>query len=572
MMELRSALALASAALLAALIVAPAPAVAQFADPPRPAAYALQNVTVVKADGSRMAGVTIVIRAGMIEALGPNIDIPADAELLEGDSLMVFPGLIDAQGEAKYEFPSVEIDRSQIESWAPPRSVQSFMPHRRVVDHLTATGKDLESQRQKGIVAAAVLAGGRLMPGRGALLLFRKDAETPNELVVVPALGPTMSFRGASGVYPSQVFAVMAFIRQSFEDARREGVIQEAYARDPRELATPRWDPDYAVLREALSGAEPVYFVADIAEDIRNVLKLAGEYGFRPVIVGGGEAWRVAELLKRDNVPVLVSLDFPKPERWKPEKEKKGDEPPDSVAAEEPQEEEELDPAEFREKERLENLYANPGRLAQAGVTFALTSGGGEADLREGARKAIEYGLPEAAALQAVTSTPAALLGVPSFVQVDEGMPATFIVTNGPLFGEETNITYTFVEGELERGTVKKEDADTGATVEPAVDMTGTWEVDLAGEFTATLKLTQEGADFSGTFSFEMGSGTVKQGVVSGNSISFVVVLELGGETMEVQMEGTAEGDRASGSGDGPQGEFEWTAKRKGGPGEETRR
>ncbi len=577
MMESRSALALVCAAVLAVLIVTPAPAVAQFADPPRPAAYALQNVTVVKADGSRMPGVTIVIRGGMIEALGPNIDIPADAELLEGDSLMVFPGLIDAQGEAEYEFPSVEIDRSQIESWAPPRSAQSFMPHRRVVDHLTATGRDLESQRKKGIVAAAVLAGGRLMPGRGALLLFRKDAETPNELVVVPALGPTMSFRGASGVYPSQVFAVMAFIRQSFEDARREGAIQEAYARDPRELATPRWDPDYAVLREALSGAQPVYFVANGAEDIRNVRKLAGEYGFRPVSVGGGEAWRVAELLKRDNVPVLVSLDFPKPERWKPEKEKQGEPPPpppDSVAAQEPQEqeEEELDPAEFREKERLENLYANAGRLAQAGVTFALTSGGGKADMREGARKAIEYGLPEAAALRAVTSTPAGLLGVPSFVQVDEGVPATFIVTNGPLFGEETNITYTFVEGELERGTVKKEGEETDTSEAPTVDMTGTWEMDLGGELTATMKLTQKEGSLTGTLVSDFGTAQVKNGTVSGNNVSFVIVMEFGGESFEIEMEGTVEGDTASGSGDGPQGEFDWTAKRKSGPGEETRR
>ncbi|UCD23649.1 MAG: hypothetical protein JSW51_11510 [Gemmatimonadota bacterium] len=524
---------------------------AQFVEPPPPAAYALQDVTVVQADGSRVSGVNIIVRDGMIEAMGADVPIPGDAQILEGDSLLIYPGLIDAQGGAEYEFPAPDVERSQVKSWAPPRSVQSFMPHRRVVDHLTATGEDLDAQRKQGVIAAAVHADGRLMPGRGAVLLHRMDAETPRELVLTPELGPVMSFRGAQGVYPSQVFTVMAFIRQSFEDASREGVVIEEFNRAPQGIPTPTWDPDYAVLREALDGIQPVYFVANSAEDIRNVLTLASEYDFRPIIVGGGEAWKVADRLKENGIPVLVSLDFPDPTRWDPE-------------------EEPVEPAEVREKEELENLYANAGRLAAAGVTIALTSGGGEADILEGAKKAIEYGLDEETALAAVTTTPAGMIGFPHLTMVEQGMPANFVVTSGELFGEETSIAYTFVEGMLEKGRVQRE---AGSGEAPAVNMAGTWEVTIDGEMTATMTLTQEeGGELSGVFSLgEMGSGDIS-GTISGNDVLLTIRIEVQGQSMSVEITGTVEGDSASGDGSSDMGDFSWTAKRTGEPGEEARK
>src|SRR5690606_11305278 len=97
-----------------------------------------------------------------------------------------------------------------------------------------------------------------------------------------------------------------------------------------------------------------------------------------------------------------------------------------------------------------EESYANAVRLSAAGVRFALTSGGGEAALLEGARRAIEYGLSEADALRALTATPAALFGAPHLARIEAGLPATFIVADGPLFDEETKLVYTFVEGALE--------------------------------------------------------------------------------------------------------------------------
>jgi imidazolonepropionase-like amidohydrolase len=505
-------------------------------------------VTVVGSDGSRQPGVTVVVRRGFIDAMGPDVVIPPGTRLLEGDSLFVYPGIVDAQGEAEFEFPEPEVDRSELAFWAPPREPQGFTPHRRVVDHLTATGSDLESQRLEGVVAAAVHPDGPLMPGRGTVLLFRQGAQTPRELVEHPELGPVMAFRGTSSMYPSTNFGAAAFLRQSMEDARHHEVLLAAHERDPRGVKAPAWDPDYEVLRRVMAGQVPVYFEADRAADIKRVLELGEEYGFQPVIVGGWEAWRVAELLRERGVPVLVSLDFPEPDRWEPDDE--GDE------TQEP-----LDAAAEREKQDLENRYSNAGRLAAAGVSFALTSGGGDADIREGVRKAMEYGLGEEAALQAVTAVPAAMLGIEHVTQVAVGHSATFIVTDGPLFDEDAKIRYTFVEGELE----ERSEADEGGEP-PTVDVTGVWQVETSfGE--STMTLTQEGAEVSGTIEGQMGTVEIQSGRVSGSDIKLTISIDAGDETIEITYEGSVEGDQMKGDLETPFGDSEWTARRVSGPG-----
>lgn len=569
MMRAGPSLALPALALWVAVAL-PAELAAQYVTVPPTAAYALQNVTVIHADGRRQDAMTIVVRGRWIEAMGRNVPVPADAERLEGDSLVVYPGFVDGEGKAAHEFPRAEIDRRTVEIWNAPRPLQGFMPARQVVAHLTADGPSLAAQRRGGLVAAAVHPSGSMMPGRGALLLYRKDA-TPDQLVLEPVLGPRFEFRGGQGVYPATLFGVTAFMRQSFEDAKHRQTVGTAHARDPRGLATPSHDADYAVLQELLGGGAPVYFQADGAADILRVLGLADEYGFRPVIVGGHEAWKVADELRRRDVPVLVSVDFPEPRRWKPDApaDEDSDEPGDG-ADEEPvadaNGEDVLDAAALREKEDLEHRYANAGRLESAGVTFALTSGG-TGEVLKGVRKAIEYGLTEDAALGALTRTPARLLGVPHLVRLEAGMPATFVVASGPLFHEDTRIVHTFVEGQREEGGAAGGAAAAGAA-EDAVAFGGEWSmrIDAGGQvLNATLTIEQDGATFTGSMSMEGQRMPLRDGVINGNEISVVAVMEQGGQSMNIRITGTVEEDRAAGEADaGPMGVARWTATRLG--------
>lgn len=543
----------AATALLALLL--PGVAEGQYSEAPPPAAWALENVTVVHADGTRRQGVTVVVRGAFLEALAPDADVPPDARRLEGDSLLVYPGLIDALGEAAHEFPEPEVDRRQLQSWAPSREAQSFVPHRRVVDHLQATGADLAELRRKGVVAVAVHPEGRLMPGRGAFLLARRDAAAPRELVLDPALGPTFTLQGAQGAYPGTLFGVIAFTRQALEDARRDARLAEAHARGPRNLEPPRWDPDREVLREVLDGAVPVFYAARSAGDIRRVLDLAGEYGFRPVVVGADEAWKVSELLREREVTVLVSLDFPEPRRWKPE------EAPDTAAPAPP---EPLDAEARAEKERLEAIYANAGRLVAAGVDIALTSGGGEAELLEGARKAIAHGLPADAALAALTSVPAGLYGAPELARLEPGLPATFIVTDGPLFEEGTRVLYTFVEGLVEEGTAPAARRRSENGDDRASSLEGEWDVSYGtaqGDLPGSMELTQAGSRFEGTLTLEFGEVRVREGTVSDRELTFQ--LEIQGQSSSFSGTLSDDGRTITASGSTPFGPGRIRASRR---------
>lgn len=572
------AVAAAGLVLALALIGSPGTAEAQYSEVPPPAAYALEDVTVVQADGSRQAGVTVVIRDGLVETLAAGAAVPDDAKVLEGDSLFVYPGFVDAAGELEVAFPEMEADRSEVTSWNPPRPVAGFQPHRHVAHHLNLEESDLESLRKQGVIAAAIHPDGAVMPGQSAFVLLRTDASEARDVVLDPVVGSVLAFSGARA-YPSTLFAMIAFMRQAFLDAGHRGTTQQAYASGPSGMTVPRWDPDYEVLRRMAGGELRTYFRADNARDIRHALDLADQFDLRMAIVGGEEAWRVADRLASGDVPVLVSLDFPTPERWDPEEEEASGEEEELEAGSETGEAqegageqeaeegeaEELAPEVLREKERIEDVYRNAGRLVEAGVTVALTSGDGGAELREGARKAIEYGLSENVALRALTTTPASLFGRTSLTRIEPGMAANFQVTSAPLFDEDAEVRYVFVDGRLQVGV------EPGAEPEepPATDVTGTWEVTIEtgeGSFEGTSTMEQdEDGTVTGTFTAEMGEMQIRNGVVSGHDISFSLVVDAGGEQMELSLTGTVEDDEISGSGSGPFGSFTWEAERTGG-------
>jgi imidazolonepropionase-like amidohydrolase len=527
---------------LAGSLLSATPLMAQHRSVPPPAAYAIEGVTVVGPGLQEEPGVTVIVRGGLIEAMGAGVAIPADAERLEGDSLFLYPGLVDGDGVGEFEFPEAPEDGPP--SWAPTRVAQRVTPHRRVADHITATGGAQGEQRRRGIVAAAVHAGDGIAPGRSAVLLNRVDAETSRELIARPDAGLSMALQTAPGVYPVTLLGVMATIRQAFLDAERQATLERAFASGSAGLTMPDWDPDYEVLRDVAAGGTPVFFRAADSEDIRRVLGLADEVGLRPIIVGGDEAWQLADELADRSVPVLVDTDFPEPEEWDPESE------------------EELEPAAFREKRELEAVYANAAALEAAGVQFALTSGEGDADPVEGARKAVEYGLSRNAAIAALTTAPAGILGVESLIRVDEGRPATFILTTGPLLDEGSEIAYTFVEGRYEVGP----GSGAGGGEAPTVNVTGSWEVEVTAQGMTVpmeMELQQEGGEFSGTAAADMfGDAEVRGGRVSGSEVSFRLVVAAGGQSMELSFEADVEGDRMNGSGSSPMGDFQMTARR----------
>lgn len=546
------ALALATAFLL--LSGTMAPVWAQYNEPPAPAAWALSNVTVMQADGTVAEGLTLVVRDGVIEAMGTDVAAPAGARLVEWEegTLHVYPGLVDAEGNGSVDWP--QASREGVQSWNPTREVQRFTPHRPASDFLSDAGSDFEDQRKAGVVASVLLPPPGLMSGQASLLLHRMDARTPRELVLEPSLAVVMAFQGAPGAYPGTLMAQQAFMRQAFLDARH---YRDHRANNggvaPRGMASPTYDADFELLNQMMDGEVPVYFRVNSAEDIRRVLALVDEFGLDVTLVGGREAGVLADELAARGIRVFLNAYMPRPDDWDPED-------PDA----------EITPAGHRERERLLRAWETPGQLQAAGVDFVFTSGGtgGGPNMLAGVRRAIEYGLDEAEALQALSARPARHFGLDHLVRVEEGGPATFLVTDGPLLEDGRGIVWTFVNGRAEEGRTpvvpgEEPEAD-GVDEEMAEALAGTWEGQASAqgqEFPLQLVFEWDGTEMTGEVAIgDGGTQPLDNLQVTSEGVRFSVSPpQFQGASMEFS--GAPDGDRMEGSASivSPVGEFSIT-------------
>src|SRR5215210_8279406 len=231
------------------------------------------------------------------------------------------------------------------------------------------------------------------------------------------------------GNYPGSLMGVFSSVRQMLLDARRYKEANEIYERNPRGLRRPEQDKSLAALLPVLARQVPVVMQADREREIERALELAQEFNLQLVINGGLEADRLAARLKAANVPVLLSLNFPR-----------------RAAAASP----EADPEPLRVlRERVE-APKTAGRLAAAGVRFAFQSGGMTTmtDYLANAGRAVEAGLARDEAVRALTLRAAEILGVSSQLgSIEVGKIANLTVTRGDLFARDRRVAHVFIDG-----------------------------------------------------------------------------------------------------------------------------
>jgi imidazolonepropionase-like amidohydrolase len=223
---------------------------------------------------------------------------------------------------------------------------------------------------------------------------------------------------------------VIAFVRQSFLDARHYQLAWARYERSGTGQPRPSYDSSLSAMRPALEGTIRVAFEADSTREIDRALGLARELKLAPVISGGREAHTLSAELKAANVPVLVSLNFPVRLR--------------SLApdADEP----------IRVLRERASAPRAAAALEKAGILYAFQSHGLKEpkDFLKNASKAVREGLPRDAAVRALTLNAARIAGIADRLgSIERGKIANLIVTDGDLFDEKTKIRHVFVDGRL---------------------------------------------------------------------------------------------------------------------------
>lgn len=489
--------------------------------------YAFINATIVKDPQTTLTNATLVIREGKIIAAGNNIDIRKDAVLIDCKGKYIYPSFIDAYSDYGIPVPQ-----------RPAGSFNFFAPAQLTSNQKGAYGwnQAIHSDVEAAKLFAADEAKAKSLRdlGFGTVLTHQKDgiargtgtvvtlaAEKENLVMVKEKATTHFSLNKGSSTqsYPGSLMGVIALLRQTYLDAQwyksnpaREGVNLTLKAlNDNSELpaimeANDKWN--------------------DLRAD-----RVGDEFGVQYILKGGGNEYQRIREMRETKAAFILPLNFPAPTDVE-------------------------DPNELRftgldDLKHWELAPSNPAAFEKAGIEFSLTTAdlGNLPDFTANLRKAIEYGLSETKALEALTRTPARLLGIYDKVgSLEAGKLANFLISSGPLFAEKTVILQNWVQGN--RYIVK--DADW-------YDVKGTYQLVThtpGGDKTYSLLLKEGGAasfvardTLSGKYTFD--GKLVKLSFTEGR----------GPRSRETTLSGMASGTVWNGSGrDSAGNAFTWTA------------
>jgi len=475
----------------------------------------------------------VVIRNGLIAAVGPNVNVPSDARVIDGSGLTVYPGLIDSYSNLALPEASPQptggtgggggiaflLQQANAPRPAGPNSTQpaGLQPETMVEDVIRTGGTDVESARNAGFTSALTLPRTGIWMGQSALINL--NGETPQQMIVRSPVAMHVGFTPLRGGYPGSLMGVFATLRQMMLDAQRYRDSQAIYDRSPKGVRRPDTDRSLAALVPVINGSFPVVMLANTEREITRALDLGTEFKLKLIIAGGRESDRVTDRLVKQNVPVLLSLNLPR-----------------RTTAAMP----EAEPEPLRVlRERVE-AQQTAGKLAKAKVRFAFESGSltNASDILLNAGRTIENGLSSEDALRAFTIWPAEILGAANQLgSIEVGKIANLTITRGDIFDRNSRVTNVFIDGKPV--DLRPAPAGPGGVTSPSRNLTGAWSltVNLGEEKTATLNLRQEGDRLTGSIQGPLGTGEIAN-ATTGNEVKFTLVLNIGGQTKEATFAG----------------------------------
>jgi imidazolonepropionase-like amidohydrolase len=388
-----------------------------------PATFAIVNARVEVVSGPPLEKATVVVSGGRIAAVGVDVSVPAGAETIDAAGQTLYPGLIDGLTVLGLtEIGSVPGSVDVIEQG-------EFNPHAKAWVALQPHTDLIPVARANGVTAALAAPDGGLVSGQSALI--RLAGTTPEALVIkAPAALHLVYPSGRPAFDFAQLFQEPEL--KTFEERQQEkkknqdkalrrlaGWLDDAKAfAAGRAAAGAPGKPDLALesLAPAARGEVPVIIRVDAEADIRGAVAFATQRGLKPIIAGGADAWRCARLLKEKDVPVLLNVDrLPR-----------------------------------REDEPYDAAFANAAVLHRHGVRFAIVTDDASLsrNLPYEASMARAFGLPAAAALRAITLSPAEIFGVADRLgSIEPGKQATLVLASGDIMDARSQVTRVWIDG-----------------------------------------------------------------------------------------------------------------------------
>lgn len=416
---------------LVALALYAVPQMAFAQTPQSPTVYALTHAKIFTLAGTPIEDGTLVIRDGKIAAVGAGIDVPSGAQVIDAKGLQIYPGLFDSItqiGLREIGAVGATVDEAETGDFNPDVvAASAILPSS---EHITVT-------RAAGIteVLAVPASGGFDSFGSSGLVGGQASAIhlsgwTINEMLIKKSAAmvinwPTIETRSFDFTTFSVKEKPYTEAKQEYDKHVDELADWLARARHYAQALGHAGPADYeadvrlASLAPVVRGQLPVLVFADEAREIRHAVEFCDQQKLKMILAGGLEAYKVKDLLRSKNIPVILRPVLTLPNEQ--------DDPYDRV-------------------------LSQPAELATAGVKFAFASFDNSFARRLGqnAANAVAYGLPYDDALRAVTVYPAQIFGLADqFGTLETGKLANLIVTNGDPLELTTDVRYLFIRGQL---------------------------------------------------------------------------------------------------------------------------
>ena len=429
------------------------PAKALHRNPPR--AWALTNATIYAAPGKTIEDGTVVMRDGIITAVGAKVKIPKQATIIDMDGKHIYAGFIESWLDVK----TVKKDTSLQANWN-----SNMRAYLKGADLFHPKEKSLKELHGLGFTTAHVTPKGGIFQGSSGLVQL---GQIPKVLSnnVAQVVEYAAGGWGAKE-YPTSLLGAIAFIRQGFLDADWYSKSQGILAKYPDGNEPIQADRSLEELSIAKRNKQPFVFRTGNELYIDRSSNIADEFELDLWIMGNGYEYRRIEEMPASFM--IIPLNFPaKPEvadpqnalQYSTEQLKHWDMAPDNAA-----------------------------KLADAGFQFALTSAKlkDKKDFRKNLSRAVNRGLDESAALAALTTNPAKEFGQAKRLgKVAPGFIANLVVTDGNYFDKKSKVQSVWIDGN-----------EYEVAPDPLVDAVGDWTL-REGSNSWTLSVKADGGSLN---------------------------------------------------------------------------
>jgi imidazolonepropionase-like amidohydrolase len=394
---------------------------------PKTGSYVFSNATIIKDGQTTLTNATLVVRDGKIIAVGNNVAVPKDAVVIDCKGKYIYPSFIDIYSDYGIAVPQrqaggfnfggpAQITSNQKGAFGWNQAIHSDIDGSKIFQVDDAKAKPF---REAGF--GTVLAHQKDGIARGTGVVATLANEKENLVIVKDKASAHYSLNKGSSTqsYPGSVMGSIALLRQTYLDA-------QWYKSNP---AAEGVNLSLKAFNET-QNLPQIFEGNDKWSDIR-ADRIGDEFGVQYIIKGGGNEYQRINEIAATKAAYILSLNFPQ-----------------AMDVEDPNDARFVSLSDMK---HWELAPTNPAAFEKANIPFCLTA----ADLKDtkqflaNLRKAIEYGLSENKAFEALTKTPATLLGVYDKVgSIDAGKLANFLVTSGPVFNEKTTIYQNWIQGE----------------------------------------------------------------------------------------------------------------------------